>query len=208
MIRKGFSRITILGTAHVSTEASETERKGFGIMQGLSGGAECPEEFLKLSGGLINAMNGLWFLAVEEALGNDEALRLNAKVWESYLHLFVRRIRKSVSLSGSTVEEIGQLIRLDPSFLVNDYEISHISRERMFLRVNRCPSLEAMEKAGRNRLICEATTGLYFRNLAKEVDPEIRVYAMKLPPRNSPPDACCEWLFETGEAVRPGRPVP
>ncbi|MBP1732384.1 MAG: hypothetical protein H6Q55_2813 [Deltaproteobacteria bacterium] len=89
-----------------------------------------------------------------------------------------------------------QVIEADPSFLINDYEISHLSRDRMFLRVNRCPILEAMEKSGRKEFMCEKTTGFYFRNIARELEARMTIHAIRLPPRNSPDEACCEWLFE------------
>jgi hypothetical protein len=56
--------------------------------------------------------------------------------------------------------------------------------------------LEAMERQGRKRFVCESTTGLYFKNLAKEIDANIVVHPLKLPPRESSEDISCEWLFK------------
>jgi hypothetical protein len=153
-------------------------------------------DLLKLSGGCVSAMDGLWFLAVEEAFGNAEAVKLDMKVREKYTHVLVKRVKRQLGLSGSGIEMIGQMIEMDPSFLTNDYEISHLSIDRMFLRVNRCTVLEAMERCGRKEFMCEMTTGFYFRNIAREIDAEVTVHAIKLPPRNSSDEVCCEWLFE------------
>lgn len=153
-------------------------------------------ERMRLSGGLISAMDGLWFLTVEKALGNAEAIKLDKKVWQKYIHVYVKRTRKTFALSGSGIDCLKQLIELDPLFSVNDYEISRLSDNGMFIRVNVCSTLMAMEKAARTKPVCETTTGIYFRNMAREVDPGITVHAMKLPPRRSPDEACCEWLFE------------
>ena len=153
-------------------------------------------DLLKMSGGFISAMDGLWFLAVEEAFGNAEAVKLDIKVREKYTHVLVKRVKGQLGLSGSGIEMMRQVIETDPSFLTNDYEISHLSRDRMFLRVNRCPVLEAMEKCGRKEFMCEKTTGFYFRNIATEIEAKVTVHAIKLPPRNSSDEVCCEWLFE------------
>jgi len=153
-------------------------------------------DLLRMSGGFINAMDGLWFLAVEEAYGNAEAAKLDIKVRERYTHVLVKRVKRNLGLSGSGIEMIRQVIEADPSFLINDYEISHLSRDRMFLRVNRCPVLEAMEKSGRKEFMCERTTGFYFRNIARELEAKVTIHAIKLPPRISSDEACCEWLFE------------
>ena len=90
-----------------------------------------------------------------------------------------------------------QVIEKDPSFLINDYEISHLSRDRLFLRVNRCATLEAMERSGRKEFGCEGTAGSCFRAIAKEIGDRIAAHAIRLPPGNLRHEACCEWLFET-----------
>lgn len=153
-------------------------------------------DLLRMSGGFISAIDGLWFLAVEEAYGNAEAVKLDIKVRERYTHVLVKRVKRQLGLSGSGMEMVRQVIETDPSFLINDYEISHLSRDRMFLRVNRCAVLEAMEKSGRKEFMCEKTTGFYFRTIVRELDAKVSIHAIRLPPRNSSDEACCEWLFE------------
>ena len=162
-------------------------------------------DLLMLSGGFISAIDGLWFLAVKEAYGNAEAMRLDLKVRERYAHVLVKRVKSQLEPSGSGIEMVRQVIEMDPSFLTNEYEISHLSKDRMFLRVNRCAVLEAMERSGRKQLTCQATTGSYFRSIARELKAEISVHAIKLPPRNSLDEACCEWLFESHPPFPPGK---
>lgn len=153
------------------------------------------KRLLQLSGGLIAAMDGLWFLAAEEEFGNHEAIRLDKKVWEKYLHVLVKRMRNVLGVTPDGVKGIRKIIETDPLFLTNDYAISEPSNNTMLLVVNRCSVLEAMERAGRKKYVCESTTGLYFNNLAREIDPKIVVRPLKLPPRRSPEDLCCKWLF-------------
>jgi hypothetical protein len=162
-------------------------------------------DLLILSGGFISAMDGLWFLAVKEAHGDAEAMRLDLDVRERYAHLLAKRVRRQLEPSGSGIEMVRQVIEMDPSFLANEYEISHLSKDRMFLRVNRCVVLEAMERSGRKELLCEATTGSYFRSIARELEAEVSVHPIKLPPRNSPDEACCEWLFESHPPFATGK---
>ena len=151
---------------------------------------------LKMSSELIKAMDEFWFRVVQEAYGKGNAVKLNDKVRERYTHLLVKRSREQFGLSGSGIEMMMQVIETDPSFLINDYEISHLSPDRLFVRVNRCATVEAMEMSGRKEVGCEGTTGSCFRNMAKEIGDSIAVHAIRLPPRNSRHEACCEWLFE------------
>jgi len=154
-------------------------------------------KLLQLAGGLIAAIDGLWFLAVEDQFGYSEAIRLDTKVWEKYAHIVVKRMKDKIGLSKTGIEGIKELIGFDPLLLNLDYEIPELSEKTMLLRVNKCPVLEAMERAGRKTFVCESTTGLYFRNIAKEIDPQVVVSPLRLPPRVSPKDVCCEWLFTT-----------
>lgn len=168
-------------------------------MPDIKAGSRTKSDFmdrLRLSGGLISAIDGLWFLAVEEASGTVEAMRLDMKVRERYVHILVKRMRRDLGFSLSGIDGIRQVIEADPVFLANEYEISHLSRDRMFVRINQCPLLEAMERAGRTNYVCETTTALYFQNVAREIEPNVAVHAIKLPPRGSPDEAACEWLFE------------
>lgn len=154
------------------------------------------KKLLQLSGGLIAAIDGLWFLTVEKEFCNNEAIRLDKKVWKKYVHVLVKRMRNLMGITPEGIKEIRKIIEIDPLFSTIDYEISEPSNNTVLLAINRCPVLEAMEKAGREKYVCESTTGLYFRNLAKEIDPKIIVYALKLPPRKYLEDMCCKWLFQ------------
>ena len=154
------------------------------------------KELLQLSGGLIAAIDGIWFLAVEEVFGNDRAVELDKRVWERYIHVLVKRMKNIFGISTEGMRGIKEIIENDPLFLINDYEFPEFSEKKMALRINRCPVLEAMERQGRKTYVCESTTGLYFKNLAKEINPKIVVHPLKLPPRESPEDICCKWLFQ------------
>ena len=118
---------------------------------------------LKMSAEFIKAMDELWFGVVQEVYGKGNAVKLSDKVRGRYTRLLVKRSRKQFGLSGSGIEMMMQVIETDPSFLINDYEISHLSRDRLFLRVNRCATLEAMERYGKKEFVCEGTTGSCFR---------------------------------------------
>jgi len=148
---------------------------------------------LKLSGRLLMVMDGLWFLAVEKELGYSNAVRLDGVVWRKYVHSLVKTVKGMFCLQQG-IEGLREIIEVDPLNLNLTYEITEFSSRRMILTVTQCAALEAMERMGRKELVCGTTTGLYFRNLAREVDPRIVVEALKLPPRDGEKE-CCKWRF-------------
>ena len=56
-----------------------------------------------------------------------------------------------------------------------------------------------MEKMGRETLTCDPVEIDYFTELVESIDPRIKVTPLKLPPRQSADDICCQWLFTMGD---------
>jgi hypothetical protein len=70
------------------------------------------------------------------------------------------------------------------------YEI--LTDKEAILHITNCRTLEAMKKAGRTRFVCEPVSGAYFQAFAKEINPDIRVRLIRLPPAYM---EGCEWNF-------------
>jgi hypothetical protein len=158
-----------------------------------------PAKLLKLCVDLVAEMWELWFMVTEETFGHAEAVKLEVKAWEEYFRVFAERMKQLITSDGPALEVLSQLIQLDPIFCLSGCEISHLSKNRMFLRINKCLLLEIAEHSGRGAHRCETAEIVHFGNLAKEVNPNVTVHVIKLPPRNSPDEACCEWLFEIND---------
>ncbi len=152
-------------------------------------------QHLKFAAGLAIGVDGLWFLAAEEATGFDRALEMDVKVWTNYASLLVKRIRKYFGITGGGLDALKEVMRHDPLWWSIDVKITEDTPERLVFEVWNCPSLNAMEKMGREQLTCEPVEKAYLEAMSGAVDPEIKVEALKLPPRSSPDEVCCRWLF-------------
>ena len=152
-------------------------------------------EALKMYSRLFFAIDGLWFLIVEEEYGYEASLKVDVKVWERYGRIEAKRIMRFFGIVESGIPAIIKVIRLSPVWLGLEWELSEITDDRAVVRVTRCPALEAMEKAGRTRFVCEPVDTAYISGLAKAVEPRALVQCLKVPPRESPQDTCCEWEF-------------
>ncbi len=144
---------------------------------------------------LAMAVDGLWFLAAEKATGFDRALEMDIEVWKRYVPVALRRIQKHFKVKLHGLEGIKKFMYYDPLWDAIAYELTEDSPERLVFQVRSCPSLEAMEKIGREVLTCLPVEGAYLGELARAMDPKIRVEPLKLPPRASPEEICCKWLF-------------
>jgi len=153
-------------------------------------------KYLKFLSGLAIAVDGLWFMAVEKATGYDKALEMDVEVWVGYAKVVVKRIRRNFDINGTGLQSLKEIISHDPMWWsMGDLKMVEDSPSRLAFEVIDCPSLMAMEKMGREKLTCEPVEGAYLEALAAAVDPEIKVQALKLPPRKSPDEVCCRWAF-------------
>jgi len=150
---------------------------------------------LEFLSGLTMAVDGFWFVAAEKATDFDRALEMDVNVWTWYASLLVRRIRKNFSVDGAGLEALKQIISHDPMWWTVDLALTEDTPERLTFEVRNCPALAAMEKMERKRLTCDPVERAYLEALAAAVDPNIKVQALKLPPRKSPSEICCRWAF-------------
>ncbi len=150
---------------------------------------------IKLTGELALAVDGLWFLAAEKAHGYDKALDMDIEVWKNYASVSTKRIRKFFNISSNGLAAVKDIISHDFLWLSIETEYLEDTPERLVFQVRNCPALEAMERIGRELLTCEPVEGAYLTRLAEVIDPKIRVKPLKLPPRESPDEICCKWLF-------------
>ncbi|MBT3310910.1 MAG: hypothetical protein HN737_10770 [Desulfobacterales bacterium] len=149
----------------------------------------------KLTSELAIAIDGLWFLSAEKANGFDKALDMDIEVWERYFSVSIKRIRKYFDIKLNGLEGIKEIMRYDPMWDPIGYELIEDSPDSLIFQVHNCPALEGMEKIGREILTCEPVEGAYLKKLAETCDPKLKVKALKLPPRKSPDELCCQWRF-------------
>jgi len=103
-----------------------------------------------------------------------------------------KRVKKYFNISATGLAAARDLLEYDP-FL--EIEIQEETSERLLFQITRCPGLEAMEKMGREVFTCDPVEIEYFTELVESIDSRIKVTPLKLPPRKSPEDICCQWLF-------------
>ena len=96
------------------------------------------------------AVDGLWFMKVEEKLGFDEALRLDEAVWKVLPKIQARALKGMMHLEGG-LQGLQQALSARLALEGFDYEME--KREDGFaVIVKRCPWHDLMIKSGRGEL--------------------------------------------------------
>jgi hypothetical protein len=157
-------------------------------------------QLLKLYSKLYMAMDGFWYLAVKERADDKEALACDIKVWEDMVRYETLMIKRQLKIRGNDITSLMKVTQLCPWFqlTVSSMEVENDCRGT--LTVSYCPTLESLETKSQGTVYetCNVVCRRINENTAAQFSPDIEVRCLKLPPRESRDDICCQWEFRLG----------
>lgn len=141
-------------------------------------------------------MDGLWFQAVEQAYGMDEALAIDRKVWEQFAVIEARRIKERLCLP-----ENGGLDALEIAFnnrlasLLNKLEILRPDEKTLIITIKTCRVQAARRRRRLMQFPCKSVGMVEFPLFARTIDARIRTECLSCPPETLPGIPYCSWKF-------------
>jgi len=145
------------------------------------------------------AVDGLWFVKVEERLGFDEAIALDRRVWSVLAKIEARQARALLGLEEGRITDMAKALELKFTAERYGYTIRSETRRRVEIKVTACPWLELLRKSGREHLadaVGMAICPEEYRTWADEFDPGITV---SLPRRLCAGDESCRLILESSQ---------
>lgn len=135
---------------------------------------ETLREYLKRS---YFAVDGLWFMKVEERSGFDAALEIDVAVWEVLAKIQARKTRQLLGIEGEGVSDLVDGLELKFSAEGYEYEIREKEEHCARVHLKRCPWLVLLRKSGRQHLadevggvICGAEFGAWAREFNNKIE--------------------------------------
>ena len=138
-------------------------------------------------------LDGLWFSGVEERYGLEAALDLDTRMWKIGSMTEAKRIKKLLRLGGG-LENVLRAINFMSWAASFGYEYN-LSADRAIWTCRRCLPQEQRIKAGKGEFACRPTFDACFKNVAKIIEPTVKVKCIFCPPGPHPDDAWCQWEF-------------
>lgn len=130
------------------------------------------EQRIALLRGAYNAIDGLWFMAVEGRFGNSAAREMDEQVWRAWGRVVAKRLARDVGLPPGDVDGLEAALRLWFELEGYDFELRRIPRrgqrgdakatDALEFTVRRCPWWEAMYRTGRQQAVDCAVVELGF----------------------------------------------
>jgi hypothetical protein len=142
------------------------------------------------------AHDGCWFLAAEERLGMETAIKLDVGSWERFAAVEARRI-----MTTFNIEPDGGLAALEKALSLRLYSVINIQRtewsdDRQHLRflMDVCRVRETRRRKGLPDFPCKGVGIVEFETFATTIDPRIRTTCLHCPP-DAPDAQYCGWEF-------------
>ncbi|MEM4949562.1 MAG: DUF6125 family protein [Candidatus Jordarchaeales archaeon] len=135
-----------------------------------------PERVAEFFRGAYAAIDGVWFMSVEEKYGLSEAAELDARVWRLFARILAKRIMREFDVKGDGLDALVKSISLRWRMEKWVFETHSLSEREAVMRVYVCPWLEAVVKSGRRHVIpamCGEVCEAVYRSWAETVNPKI-----------------------------------
>ncbi|MFH0966572.1 MAG: DUF6125 family protein [Methanobacteriota archaeon] len=142
------------------------------------------------------AIDGLWFLAIEERFGLDIAIACDVMVWKQFSLIEAERIRRRLHLpdnGGLDALEIALKHRLFAH--LNQYEIRRPDPNTLEYHMVTCRTQDARTRKGLPFFPCKEIGMVDYPVFARSIDPAISTECISCPPDESVGEFRCGWRF-------------
>ena len=145
------------------------------------------------------AVDGLWFMKIEEAFGFDFALDIDEKVWRIIPKIQARKM-KELTGRKQGIDDLYECFTAKLKLDRFQFDTKKDDNAKSFtITINHCPWLELLEKAGRKNLaekigsrICNAEYSTWANEFGDDIQFELKSQICKKSP-------CCTLCFKTSE---------
>jgi hypothetical protein len=141
------------------------------------------------------AVDGLYFLGIERRFGSEAAVEIDTRVWENMAKIEVRRLVKTMGVSGADIPSFMQALRSCSWSLDTEKKEIMVEENRGIYRNTKCRVQTRRAEKGLKEFPCKGVRYNWLKLFAKELNPKIKVNCITCPPDDHPDDLWCEWEF-------------
>jgi hypothetical protein len=141
------------------------------------------------------AMDGVWFQAVENKRGIDEAVELDIEIWKRFTVMEANRIKSFLGLpDNSGIDGLRRALRFRLYSSLNEDEIE-VSGNVLTFRVVSCRVQAARERKGMEFHKCKPVGLGEYDGFAKTIDSRFSTECVSCYPDITEPSCACVWRF-------------
>ena len=142
------------------------------------------------------AVDGFYYLFIEEEYGTEVATEIDRKVWQVMGKIEARKIKRLFNIEKNDIPSFMKALSYSGwSMDLEDKEIE-IKEKKAILRNVRCRVQNTRKEKGLSEFACKPVRFGFLKAFAQEINPEIEVTCKVCPPDLHPKDLWCEWIFK------------
>ena len=141
------------------------------------------------------AVDGLYFLGIEEAYGTKTATDIDAQVWAVMGKIEARKLKEFLGITETDIPSMMNALQYTTWALdLEDKEII-IKKDHAVIRNVRCRVQNTRVSKGLKEFGCKPVRFGFLKAFAKEFNPDIVVKCTVCPPDSHPENLWCQWEF-------------
>jgi len=146
------------------------------------------------------AMDGAYFLSLEERYGIDTAIEIDKAAWKTFSPVEASRIMKEFDISpGGGLEALEKALGYRVYAALNRQSTKWNDNDTLVFTMEECRVQVARSRKGLPEFPCKEVGLVEYTEFAKTIDPRIRTRCVYCPPDNHPREAYCSWEFTLEE---------
>jgi hypothetical protein len=142
------------------------------------------------------ANDGIWFQAVEQDCGMNDAKRCNDTCWAIFSPVEAESIRHFLKLDRQPgLEGLKQALGLRLYAVINVQSIVEETEDSFVFQMNECRVQAARKRKGLQDYPCKSAGLVEYAYFARTIDPRISTECIGCPPDDHPEEWFCAWRF-------------
>ena len=142
------------------------------------------------------AVDGLYYLGIEEKFGTEAATEIDRKVWEVMGKIEARKIKKLFNINGNDIKSLMKALSYSGWAMDLEDKEMVVKDGKGIIRNVKCRVQNTRLKKGLKEFACKPVRWGFLKSFAKEIDEQIVVKCNVCPPDKHTDDLWCEWIFE------------
>jgi hypothetical protein len=145
------------------------------------------------------AVDGLYYLGIEEHFGTETATMIDANVWVVMGKIEARKLKEFLGISTTDIPSMMKALCYTTWALDLENKEIKVTQNHAVLRNLHCRVQTTRRDKGLKEFGCKPVRLGFLTAFAKEFNPDIVVSCTICPPDKHPKDLWCEWDFSLKE---------
>lgn len=141
------------------------------------------------------AVDGLYYIFIEEISGTETATEIDRKVWEVMGKIEARKLKELFDIRKNDIPSMMKALQYSGWSLDLEDKEMIVEKNKGIIRNVKCRVQNTRRKKGLIEFGCKPVRWGFLKAFAKEFNPDIVVNCKVCPPDKHPVDLWCEWEF-------------